>query len=48
MHTRQCSLYFCMVEIKIFKHIHVQKISKWDDSLKISIVKKLLGLEELL
>jgi len=25
IHTRQSSLYFCMVKIKIFKHIHVQK-----------------------
>jgi len=25
MHTRQISLYFCMVKIKSFKHIYVQK-----------------------
>jgi len=25
MHTRQSSLYFCMVKIKNFKHIYVQK-----------------------
>ncbi len=34
-----------MVKIRDFKQICVQKISKWDESLKTSIVKKLLGLE---
>jgi len=28
IHTRQSSLYFCMVKIKKFKHIYVQKIIK--------------------
>jgi len=36
-----------MVKIKNFKHIYVQKISKLYNSLKTSIVKKLLGLEGL-
>jgi len=47
MHTRKSNLYFCMVKIKNFKHIYVQKNVKWDNSLKLSIVKKLLGLEGL-
>jgi len=28
MHIKPCSLYLCTIEIKIFKHIHVQKIIK--------------------
>jgi len=36
-----------MVKIKNFKHIDVQKKSKWNNSLKNPIAKKLLGLEGL-
>jgi len=47
MHTRQRSLYFCMVKIQNFKHIHVQKNIKVGQFIETSIVKKLLGLKGL-
>jgi len=44
-HIRQSIIYFCMVKIKNLKHIMCKRISKWDNSLTTSIVKKLLSLE---
>jgi len=48
MHTKQNSLQFRIFKLKNFKHIHEKKISKWDNSFKSSIVKKLLSLEGLI
>jgi len=48
MYTRQSNLYFSKVKIKNFKHVYMQK--KYQSSkisLKMSIIKKLLGLEAL-
>jgi len=45
INTRQSSHHFYMGKIlKIQTYLYAKKISKWDDSLKNSIIKKLLAL----